>query len=427
MWATLLERHGRKGLDAALQPAILAAQDGFVVAPRIALDWTHNRDKLRDGVNAGEYPLSNDDVPTIGSVVRLPALAATLRKIAASGRDGFYAGSIAEDIVDTLRNAGGLHTLDDFLDHRTEVVTPISTVYRGYQIWQCPPNGPGVAMLMMLNILEGFDLPVYAPLSVERLHLEAEASRQAFLVRERYVGDPKFVALDLDRLLSAEFAAEMRRQIRLDRVCELAPVAPPMHPSTIYLCVVDRDLNVCSFVNSIAYAFGSAIVSAKSVCCCRIVGPDLHRTWPCELHCARQASFTHATCRARHEEQTCHYAIRCDGRSVSSRRSGSCTKQYCRFRHGCAGGDRSRAGLSLCRHLSVEFGISNAAMMELERLGHVVARSEGPIGGGRRSGSIGVAACLPVAQIHARTGARWVIDVRTAAQNNNPVATSTGG
>ena len=384
MWATLLERHGRKGLDAALQPAILAAQDGFVVAPRIALDWTHNRDKLRDGVNAGEYLLSNDDVPTIGSVVRLPALAATLRKIAASGRDGFYAGSIAEDIVDTLRNAGGLHTLDDFLDHRTEVVTPISTVYRGYQIWQCPPNGPGVAMLMMLNILEGFDLPVYAPLSVERLHLEAEASRQAFLVRERYVGDPKFVALDLDRLLSAEFAAEMRRQIRLDRVCELAPVAPPMHPSTIYLCVVDRDLNVCSFVNSIAYAFGSAIVSAKSGVLLQNRGAGF-RIEPGHANCIapgkRPLHTLLAGLATRNKHAIMPFGVM--GGQFQAVGQVHVLSNIVDF------GMDVQAAIDLARAFhyagiyQLESGISNAAMMELERLGHVVARSEGPIGGGQ--------------------------------------------
>ena len=130
--------------------------------------------KLRNGVNAKEYLLPDGEAPKVGSVIRQPALADTLRTIAARGPDGFYDGPVAEDIVDTLRNAGGLHTLDDFLDHRTEVVTPIKTSYRGYEIWQCPPNGPGVTMLMMLNVLKGFDLAAYAPLSVERLHLEAE-------------------------------------------------------------------------------------------------------------------------------------------------------------------------------------------------------------------------------------------------------------
>jgi gamma-glutamyltranspeptidase/glutathione hydrolase len=384
MWATLLERHGRKGLDAALQPAIRAAQEGFVVAPRIALDWAHNRDKLRNGVNTGEYLLPNDEVPKIGSVVRLPALSATLRKIAASGRDGFYAGSVAGDIVNTLQNAGGLHTLDDFLDHRTEVVTPIKATYRGYEIWQCPPNGPGVAMLMMLNVLQGFDLAVYAPLSVERLHLEAEASRHAFLARERYVGDPKFVTLDLDRLLSPEFAAKIRRQIRLDRACELAPVAPPMHPSTIYLCVVDRDLNVCSFVNSIAYAFGSAIVSAKSGVLLQNRGAGF-RIEPGHPNCIAPGK-----------------------RPLHTLLAGLATRnKHAIMPFGVMGGQFQAVGqvhvlsniidfgmdvqtaLDLARAFhyagiyQLESDISNAVTAELERLGHVVARSEGPLGGGQ--------------------------------------------
>jgi gamma-glutamyltranspeptidase/glutathione hydrolase len=263
-WARLLADHGRCGLDELLQPAIACAADGYIVAPRIARDWANNLAKLQTGLNTARYLLPGGAAAKAGDVVRQPALAETLREIARRGRDGFYTGRVAEDIVATLRAAGGLHTVDDFAAQATEVTAPIKTGYRGHEIWQCPPNGPGVTMLLMLNVLGGFELAKYGPLSVERMHLEAEAARFAYQAREASLGDPRFVRVDVDRLLSADFAAEIRAKIRLDRMAELPVVRPPAHPSTAYTVVVDRDRNVCSFINSIAYAFGSAVVSDKT-------------------------------------------------------------------------------------------------------------------------------------------------------------------
>ena len=384
MWATLLEQNGRKGLDTVLQPAIRAAHEGFAVAPRVARDWARNRDKLRNGVNARKYLLSDGEPPKIGSVVRQPALAETLRTIAAKGRDGFYCGLIADDIINTLRNAGGLHTLDDFLSHRTEVGKPIKTSYRGYEIWQCPPNGPGVAMLMMLNVLEGFDVAAHAPLSVERLHLQAEASRHAFLAREQHIGDPEFVSLDLDRLLSSEFAAETRRQIRFDRVGELPAAAPPMHPSTIYLCVVDRDLNVCSFVNSIAHAFGSAIVSAKSGVLLQNRGAGF-RIEPGHANCiapGKRPLHTLLAAIATKNER----AIMPFGVMGGQFQAVGQVHVLCNMID-FAMDAQSALDLARAFHYDgvyqLESGISNTVMAELEQLGHLVARSEEPLGGGQ--------------------------------------------
>ncbi|MGO3926705.1 gamma-glutamyltransferase [Rhodopseudomonas pseudopalustris] len=260
-WATILRDHGRFGLDKVLQPAIDAAEQGYVVAPRIAFDWALGFDKLRKGVNTARYLLPHGEAAVTGDVIRQPELAATLRLIAQHGPAGFYQGLVAEDMVATLRAIGGLHTLDDFAAHKTETTVPLSTNYKGFDVWQCPPNGPGVTMLVMLNVLSLHDLTQYAPLSAERFHLEAEASRIAFMMREQHIGDPGHVEIDLVRLLSREFAAEYGNKIRMDRMLELPHVSPPMHPSTVYLTVVDRDRNVCSFINSIAHSFGSAIMS----------------------------------------------------------------------------------------------------------------------------------------------------------------------
>jgi gamma-glutamyltranspeptidase/glutathione hydrolase len=167
-------------------------------------------------------------------------------------------------MVETLRGIGGLHTMEDFAEHTTEVTSPIGTMYKGFDAWQCPPNGPGITMLVMLNILSHFDLTKFAPLSVERFHIEAEAARIAYMMREQYIGDPAQVDVDLARLLAKEFADEWAGKIRLDRMLDLPNVAPPMNPSTIYITVVDANRNVCSFINSVAHAFGSAIISNKT-------------------------------------------------------------------------------------------------------------------------------------------------------------------
>jgi gamma-glutamyltranspeptidase/glutathione hydrolase len=263
-WETILRDHGKFGLDRLLQPAIKAAEEGYVVAPRIAFDWKNQFEKLKKGTNTERYLLPHGKAPVAGDVIRQAELGQTLRAIAKSGRDAFYKGTVAEDMVETLRGIGGLHTLDDFAAHTTEATLPIGTDYKGMEAWQCPPNGPGITMLVMLNILSHFDLTKFAPLSVERFHLEAEAARVAYMMREQFVGDPAQVDVDVARILAKDFAREYVGKIRMDGMLDLPNVAPPMNPSTIYITVVDRDRNVCSFINSIAHAFGSAIVSNKT-------------------------------------------------------------------------------------------------------------------------------------------------------------------
>src|SRR3954469_15016153 len=172
-WATILGDHGKLGLATLLQPAIKAAEQGYVVAPRVAFDWKNQFEKLKKGTNTERYLLPHGKPPVAGDVIKQPELGQTLRAIAKHGRDAFYKGAIAEDMVETLRGIGGLHTLDDFAAHTTETTVPIGTTYKGHDVWQCPPNGPGITMLVMLNVLSRFDLTKFPAMSVERFHLEA--------------------------------------------------------------------------------------------------------------------------------------------------------------------------------------------------------------------------------------------------------------
>lgn len=264
-WARLLEDHGTLGLADVFAPAIDLAQDGYVVGPRVAWDWQKSAPRLAGNEAAARIFLPGGKAPRLGDTHRQPELAATLRAIGEGGRAAFYEGAIAEDIVGALRGFGGLHTLDDFAAHESEYVEAIATNYRGLDIVQCPPNGQGLAALVMLNILSGFDLASLDPHGAKRFHLEAEAKRLAFRVRDALIADPAQAHVPVAEVLSASYADGLRSQIREDRAMTAEALSEvPVHPDTVFLTVVDRDRNVISFINSLFFGFGSTIVAPKS-------------------------------------------------------------------------------------------------------------------------------------------------------------------
>ncbi len=264
-WATLLERFGTMDLGRVLGAAIGFADEGYVVHERVARDWQGAAEKLARDDNAAGIFLPGGKAPKVGDVHRQPELAATLRIIAAEGRDGFYRGAVAEDIVSYLNSLDGLHALEDFAGQETEVLDPISTSYRGHQVFVVPPNNPGLTALLMLNILEAFSFAGLDPLSTERFHLEAEATRLAFNVRETYLGDPRQAEVPVENLLSKDFAQVLSREVNRQRAMALEAIRSPGHPDTIYLSVVDKDRNAISFINSTFHAFGSGLCSPTGV------------------------------------------------------------------------------------------------------------------------------------------------------------------
>jgi len=263
-WARLAADHGTKGLDELLQPAIGYAERGFPVHSRTSWEWQQGVDLLRRNAAATRVFLPNGRAPKAGETIRNPQLAATLRRIGTEGRNGFYAGPVAEDIVACLRQLGGLHTLEDLAANRPEYVTPISTPYRGLDICQIPPNNQGITALIMLNILSGFDLGKLEPLSARRLHLEIEAGRLAFRDRDALVADMAKAAVPVDGMLSMDYAARLRARIDPDRAMRDLPPLLLRKSDTIYLCVVDRDRNAVSFINSVYHRFGSGIVTPNT-------------------------------------------------------------------------------------------------------------------------------------------------------------------
>ena len=264
-WCRLLEDHGRFGIDRVLQPAIDYAENGFALTPRVAHDWNRMTDKLSGDANTKRIFLNGGAAPTVGQQYRLPELAETLKEIAAKGREGFYDGANAEDMVTYLQSVGGKHSLDDFAAQQCEYVTPIRTTYRDRELLEIPPNGQGITALIMLNILSGFDLSDMDPNSIERLHLGIETQRLAYETRDKYVGDPRQADVPIDMLLSSQLADSLRAQISMDKARDKNDAgAGPVYRDTVYLTVVDRDRNCCSFINSLFFGFGSGLTAPKT-------------------------------------------------------------------------------------------------------------------------------------------------------------------
>ncbi|WP_407526005.1 gamma-glutamyltransferase [Methylobacterium oryzisoli] len=263
-WARLLADHGTRGLGEVLQPAIALAEEGYAIAPRAAADWAKQEALLRADPDAARVFLPGGRLPQAGEVHRQPELGATLRAIAEAGPEAFYAGPIAEDIVGKLRSLGGSHTLADFAAAQGCYRTPIRTSFRGHDVYECPPGGQGVVALMILNILSGFE-GCGDPLSAERLHLEIEATRLAYSVRDAVLADPEQSDVPVDWLLSEELAGALRRRIDPARAIDGIPAyVPPDHRDTVYVCVVDRNRMAVSFINSLFHPFGSGILAPRS-------------------------------------------------------------------------------------------------------------------------------------------------------------------
>lgn len=262
-WATLLKSHGTMTLAQVLQPAIEYAERGFPVTEIIATDW-------REGIQHEGNPdfaatfLPNGKPPVTGEIFTNKNLANSLKKIAAGGRDVMYKGDLANKIVKFAQAQGGLHTMQDFAAHTSNWVTPISATYRGHTVYELPPNNQGLAALEMLNILEGFDVKSLGHNTAEYLHLLVEAKKLAFIDRAKHIADPAFYQAPLDKLLSKDYAAELRKRISNSQAQEPTSNGPSGGEDTVYLTVVDKDRNCVSFIQSIFSAFGSGLVAGDT-------------------------------------------------------------------------------------------------------------------------------------------------------------------
>lgn len=257
----LSDEHGRLGIDRILAPAIRYADEGIPIAPRVAFDLAEDVDALKD--SGRRHYLINGRTPRLGDIFRAPGQAEVLRRVAAKGRAGFYEGEVAEDMVATLRAAGGCHTLEDFAAVRSDWCDPVAGPYRGAEIVEHPPNGQGATAILLANILSHFDLAALDPLGADRAHLEAEATKLAYDARNRFIADPDRMTR-LDHLLAPETAARLAALIDPRRAMPAAaPLAEAVHRDTIYITVVDRDRMAVSLIYSIFWGYGSGLASDR--------------------------------------------------------------------------------------------------------------------------------------------------------------------
>jgi gamma-glutamyltranspeptidase / glutathione hydrolase len=260
-WFELHGRFGRLPMTDVLAPAISYARDGFPLTEVIAHYWALNARRLEKFPGFAEIYMPGGRAPAKGDVFRNPLLADTYEKIARGGRDAFYRGEIAQRIDKYMRANGGFLRAEDLAAHRSEWVEPVSTSYRGHDVWELPPNGQGIAALQMLNILEGYDLAKLGPRSPEYLHLFLEAKKLAFEDRAHFYADPAFSAVPVKQLVSKEYAAKRRALIDPKRAARSFPVDAALleDGDTIYLTTADRDGNMVSLIQSNYRGMGSGM------------------------------------------------------------------------------------------------------------------------------------------------------------------------
>lgn len=262
-WSKLLSRFGTKKIAELLAPAIHYASDGVPVAEWDAVYWSGAEPMLAKDKNLSATYLLNGHAPRVGEVFKNPDLARSLSLIASGGRDAFYKGEIASRIVAFEKSHNGAMAAEDLADFSAAWVEPISTNYRGWTVFEIPPNGQGIAALMMLNIMEKFSL-VNLPNPADRWHIMIEAKKLAYADMRRYVADPRFATVPVEGMLSKDYAAPRAKLIDMSKAdCDVSPGEPkfPTSGDTTYLTVVDRDGNMVSLIQSNFSEFGSGLVA----------------------------------------------------------------------------------------------------------------------------------------------------------------------
>lgn len=258
-WFEMHEMFGRLPVRDILQPAINYARDGFPVTEVIAYYLGRNTQALKDYPNIKETYMPGGKAPAKGEIFKNPNLANTLEKIVRGGRNEFYRGSIAKVIDAFMKSQGGFLTYDDMARHSSEWVEPISSSYRGYDIWELPPNGQGIATLQILNILEGYNLSEMGFGSAEYIHLFTEAKKLAFEDRAKYYADPRFSATPVTQLISKKYAVERRKLINREKAAKIYDPGKIEAGNTIYLTVADKYGNMVSLIQSNYRGMGSGM------------------------------------------------------------------------------------------------------------------------------------------------------------------------
>ncbi len=264
-WDALRKRFGTKPFNELLASAVYYAENGFPLPEIGARSWIARA--LLDQPGYRQTYMPGGTRPQLGDVFKNPALAESFRQVAAKGRDGYYKGSMAENLVKFLQAQGGAHTLEDFAEFEPEWVEPISTTYRGWQVYELPPNGQGVAALSMLNIMENFPLKDYGPNSAAALHVMIEAKKLAYADMAKYVGDPRFGPVPVAEMLSKDLAKQRAGLISMEKAsCKVLPseiktALDARGRETIYMTTIDKDGNIVSLIQSNYSGYGTGMVA----------------------------------------------------------------------------------------------------------------------------------------------------------------------
>ena len=257
-WFSLHEKFGRLPMTSILSPAIEYARRGYPVSEVVAYYWQMNVDRIGEYEGFADVFMPNGKAPTTGQIFKNPSLAATYEKIATGGRDAFYKGDIARIIGAYMKEQGGFLSYEDLAAHTSEWVTPVSTNYRGYDVWELPPNGQGIAALQILNILEQYDIEGMGFGSADYIHTFVEAKKLAFEDRAKYYADPSFNDIPVDALISKDYAQKRRALINPNKAAKRYD-AGVVEGDTIYLTVADKDGNMVSLIQSNYRGMGSGM------------------------------------------------------------------------------------------------------------------------------------------------------------------------
>ena len=266
-WCEILEKYGTLSLEKVLKSAIYYAEKGFPVTEIIQRSWKEYEKKLSGHPDIKKTYLINGRVPEVGEIFVQENFARTLKILAEGGREAFYRGEIAKKIVNFSDENGGYFTIKDFADHTSTWVEPIAVDYKGYTLYECPPNGQGIAALEMMNILENVNLKSFGHNSAQYLHYLIEAKKLAYADLRKWVGDPEFNDLPVNEMTSKSYAKKQFTRIDPNKAKQRVDSGILDNGDTIYLTVMDEDNNAVSFINSIYDEFGSGLVAGETGIC----------------------------------------------------------------------------------------------------------------------------------------------------------------
>ncbi len=384
-WDALSRRFGTRDFKNLFSDAISFGKNGFPVAPRVARDWAGLVEKVKLDEAASKHLLINGRAPTTGEIYKFPALAQTFQNVANDGIGAFYSGNIAAEIAATVQAKGGFLDEQDLSNVSADWVTPISTNYRGHDVHEIPPNGQGITALVLLNLLDRLKARDLDADSAERAHLEMEAGRLAYSVRDAHVSDPDTMKRAVSQILSQDLTGELARMF--DPQQHNSNITLPELPDsdTTYLTVVDRDLRAVSFINSLYNGFGSGIVTPKSGICLQnrgacfslseghdnAIGPSkrpLHTIIPGMVTCNGALAYSFGVMGGAYQPMGHAHVL---------------TNMIDHAMDPQEALDHGRMFWDVGGVLEIEDGVNVAVAKELQERGHKVRNSTAPIGGGQ--------------------------------------------